>query len=190
MAKTVNVYVKRKIQLGNLTVKQREMWALGNAALASIKTRVGRAIGPDDQPAPPLKHSFRIKRDKDGNIIDKIPLGYSRWGRIKKSRGLKPIRDLHGTGTMSTYQIASFRGRTLKKRSRIKNVGHLMDQLTVRKVGDNKAVITEPTTDAGRMKARGNRSMLGFSPFNTQEIVKAAKLLLSDIKNKLIRVQG
>ena len=75
MAQTVRVYVKKQLRLEKLTVMQKEMYALGNAGLASIIARVSSAKGSNDQPAAPLKES---------------------WRRIKLSRHLKPIRDLRG----------------------------------------------------------------------------------------------
>ena len=167
MSQTVRVYVKKSLRLDLLNIPQRQMYDLGVAGLGTVKQRVAKAYGMADAPAAPLKSES--------------------WKRIKKSKGLKPIRDLHGTGMMYTSNIAAFRNRVMKRKSKLKSVGHLMDQLLVRSVSSNRAVIPEPTTDAGRMKARRNRDMLGFSPFNRQVIVQAAQKALDRLKGTIIK---
>ena len=163
MAGTVRVYVKKQLRLDLLSFSQRQMWALGNAGLDSIKGRVAKARGPEDTPAAPLKSKS--------------------WANIKKSMGLRPIRDLHGTGKAWPQKI---KGRRRKKWA-LQNVGHLMDQLAVRRVAENKAFIDEPTTRFGRIKARAQKSMLMFSPQNRKDIYNAARLLLSESVSKLVR---
>jgi hypothetical protein len=157
---TVNIYVKKQLRLDLLTIPQRKMYDIGVAGLESIKQRVAKAYGVTDSPAAPLKSES--------------------WKRIKKSRGLKPIRDLHGTGMMWPEKGG-------KRKAKLKNVGHLMDQLSVRKVSDNRAYISEPTTRAGRVKARRNRDMLGFSLYNRAAILRAVQVVIGDIKNKIIK---
>ncbi len=168
MSRTVNIYVKKQLRLDRLTLPQRAMYNLGAIALNSIRQRVARAHDLNDAPAPPLKSKS--------------------WIRIKKARGLRPIRDLCGTGMMSTGTIAQYRRRTLKRKSKLKSVGHLMDQIAVRKVSDNMAWITEPPTDAGRIKARGNREMLGFSRSNIAVVLRNGQVLLNQLKDRLLRI--
>jgi len=169
MSKTVNIYVKRQIRLDLLSFKQRQMYDLGNAALGSIKERVARAYGPNDAPAPPLKSES--------------------WKRIKKHFGGRPIRDLEGNGMMLQSTIRHYRDKRSKGKFKInlQYVGHLMDQLSVRKVSDNQAFIVEPTTVAGRIKARGNREMLGFSPRNCAVIYQAATKILGELTKKMVK---
>jgi hypothetical protein len=157
---TVNIYVKKQLRLDMLTIPQRKMYDIGVAGLESIKQRVAKAYAVTDSPAAPLKSES--------------------WKRIKKSRGLKPIRDLHGTGMMWPEKGG-------KRKPKLKNVGHLMDQLSVRKVSDNRAYISEPTTRAGRIKARRNRDMLGFSLYNRAAILRAVQVVIGDIKGKIIK---
>ena len=190
MSKTVQVYVKRQIRLDLLNFKQRQMYDLGNKALESIKTRVARAYGPNDAAAPPLKNSYYLKYNKDGSV-DRIDLGYSSWANIKKGFGGRPIRDLEGNGMMLESTIRHYRNRKQKVRGRwkfnLKYVGHLMEQISVRKVSDNRAFIVEPTTIPGRIKARGNREMLGFSPRNCVEIWREGMKILGDLKTKMVK---
>lgn len=162
MAKAVNVYVKRQLRLDLLTVPQREMYHLGQVAKDAIIKRVKQARGPDDRPAAPLKSES--------------------WKRIKKAKGLRPIRDLQGTGMMWPEQ-----GK--KRRKTPKRVGHLLEQITTRKVTENKAVIPEPSTRAGRMKARTNRDMLMFSPGNEATVIRAANQILITMKNSLVKTK-
>lgn len=162
MGRAVNVYVKRQLRLDLLSIPQRKMYELGNAALESIRERVAKARNVQDAPAAPLKSE--------------------RWKRIKKAKGLKPIRDLRGTGMMWPEKGG-------KRKPKLKPVGHLMDQIAVRKVSDNRAHILEPSTRAGRMKARAaaNRAMLGFSPFNRRVIIARAQDILNNLKDKLVK---
>jgi hypothetical protein len=163
MAQMVRVYVKKQLRLEKLTVMQKEMYALGNAGLASIVTRVSSAKGSNDQPAAPLKES---------------------WRRIKLSRHLKPVRDLRGTGMMWPKKSKAAKPR----KPRLQNVGHLLDQIKVRAVSDYMARIEEPTTRAGRIKARAHRDMLLFSPKDKETVRMAAQRILNGIKNRLINV--
>jgi hypothetical protein len=164
MARAVNIYVKRTLRLDLLNIPQRKMYEIGNVALESIRERVARARGVNDAPADPLKSES--------------------WKRIKMSKGLRPIRDLHGTGMMWPQKSS---GGKRKKKWALKNVGHLMDQLSVRKVTDNQAFITEPTTRPGRIKARAHREMLGLSPFNKSQISAKTGAIVTAMKSKLVK---
>lgn len=163
MAKAVNVYVKRKLRLDLLTVRQREMYRLGQAAKDAIILRVKQARDAYDRPAPPLKSES--------------------WKRIKKAKGLRPIRDLKGTGMM-------WPEKGKKYRKKPKKVGHLLDQINTRKVTDNKAIIPEPSTRAGRKKARSNRNMLLFSPQNKATVIRVANQMLPTVIKRLIKISN
>jgi hypothetical protein len=167
MARAVNIYVKKQLRLDLLNVPQRAMYELGQAALVSIRERVAKAYGPNDAAAAPLKSES--------------------WKRIKKSKGLKPIRDLHGTGMAWPTKMKSGKRR---KKWALKNVGHLMEQISVRRVSDNKAFITEPTTQIGRYKARRHRSMLNFSRLNELAILAKARQILTGITSNLVKTKG
>ena len=69
----------------------------------------------------------------------------------------------------------------------LKNVGHLLDQIKVTRVANNIAVIGEPTTVAGRIKARAHRTMLLFSPKDREAIRQAAQQILNGIKSRLVK---
>ena len=167
MPATVRVYIKKQLRLENLSLMQREMWALGNVGLESVIKRVSSARDSNDAPAAPLKSVS--------------------WKRIKMSRGLRPIRDLRGTGMMMPQK---YKGKKRLRKMQLKNVGHLLDQIKVTRVANNIAVIGEPTTVAGRIKARAHRAMLLFSPKDRETIRQAAQRILNGIKNKLIKFIG
>lgn len=160
MAKTFNVYVKKRLRLDLLSVPQREMYQLGEVARSSILKRISSARGPNDLPAAPLKSES--------------------WKRIKKSKGLRPIRDLKGTGMIWPEKGG-------KRKPRLKKVGHLLDQILVRRVGDNMVKITEPTTRAGRIKARAHRAMFMFSPRDKATVIIAANSILRTLKNRVVK---
>jgi hypothetical protein len=167
MGKPVNIYVKKKLQLGKLNFSQRQMLAVGNAGLNSIKARTKKALDAEDKPA-------KLKSKS--------------WARIKARHGLRNVKDLRGTGQMYTDKIAAFRGRVAKTKRKLKNVGHLIDQILVRKVSENRAYIVEPSTAPGRMKARGNAEMLMLSPTDQRAIKDAAGRAFTKIKNGLVKV--
>jgi hypothetical protein len=112
MGKPVNIYVKKKLQLGKLNFSQRQMLAVGNAGLNSIKARTKKALDAEDKPA-------KLKSKS--------------WARIKARHGLRNVKDLRGTGQMYTDKIAAFRGRVAKTKRKLKNVGHLIDREKKRK---------------------------------------------------------
>jgi len=167
MSKPVNIYVKKRIQLGNLNFKQIQMLAIGNAGLKSIKARTAKALDAEDKPAK-LKSKACAK--------------------IKSRNGLRNVKDLRGTGKMYTDAIAKYRGREAKRKNKLKNVGHLMDQILVRKVSENRAYIVEPSTAPGRMKARGNAEMLRFSPTDSKNISAVARKAFETVKRNLVKV--
>jgi len=167
MSKPVNIYVKKKLQLGKLNFSQRQMLAVGNAGLNSIKARTKKALDSEDKPAK---------------------LKSKAWAKIKSRNGLRNVKDLRGTGKMYTDAIAKYRGREAKRKNKLKNVGHLMDQILVRKVSENRAYIVEPSTAPGRMKARGNAEMLMLSPTDQRAIKDAAVRAFTKIKNGLVKV--
>ena len=167
MGKPVNIYVKKKLQLGNLNFKQIQMLAIGNAGLKTIKGRTKKALDAEDKPA-------KLKSKS--------------WAKIKSRHGLRSVKDLRGTGQMYTDAIAKYRGREAKRKNKLKNVGHLMDQILVRKVSENRAYIVEPSTAPGRMKARGNAEMLMLSPTDQRAIKDAAGRAFTKIKNGLVKV--
>lgn len=166
MSKPVNIYVKKRIQLGNLNFKQIQMLAIGNAGLKSIKERTKKALDAEDKPA-------KLKSKS--------------WAKIKSRRGLRNVKDLRGTGQMYTDAIAKYRGREPKRKNKLKNVGHLMDQILVRKVSENKAYIVQPTTVPGRIKAWAHREMLRFSPTDSKNISAVARKAFETIKRNLVK---
>lgn len=166
MSRPVSIYVKKRLTLGNLNFKQIQMLAIGNAGLNSIKARTKKALDAEDKPA-------KLKSKS--------------WAKIKSRNGLRNVKDLRGTGKMYSGKIAEFRGRVAKTKNKLKNVGHLMEQITVRKVSESKAFITEPTTAPGRMKARGNKEMLRFSPTDAKNIRAVARKAFETVKRNLVK---
>jgi hypothetical protein len=188
MAPFVRVYIKKKLTLNHLTIGQREMYEVGRTALQSIKRRVAAAIGSNDAPAPPLK-TRRARRWSESKMqfVESGP-PRSGWARIKMKYGLRPVRDLHGTGLMWSGKIAEYTHRELKKKSKLKNVGHLMDQLLIRRVSDKAVIIDEPSQIAGRMKALANRDMLLLSPNDCATIDQAVKYIVQSKVRHMKRV--
>jgi hypothetical protein len=169
MSKSVRVYVKKQLRLDLLTLSQRKMYEIGMVGLDSIKKRVARGGGPNDGAAPALRSN--------------------KWKAIKLHNNLKPFRDLHGTGLMWPEKEQDIEKRRAQKtwdKRKLKKVGHLMEQLTVRGVSDTRAVISV-STRAGRKKAAGNRKMLGFSPRNNQDIARSVYATIKEMKGKMVK---
>ena len=155
----VNIYVKKSLRLDLLSPKQLDMYRVGQVGLTSILNRVSKAYGSDDKKAPPLKSRS--------------------WIAIKKYAGLRPIRDLWGTGMMMARPMWEYRnkrkGKDFSGKDALKHVGHMQEQIMVRRVSDNRVDIVEPTTTAGRIKARRNRDMLLLSPNDKKAVFAELK---------------
>ena len=120
MPPSIRIYVKQKVELGRLTFGQRDMAAIGFVAQREIKQRVSRAIGPNDLPSKPLS---------------------KRWSRIKLKAGLRPIRDLRGTGkVMEGHRKTLTRAKKAFKGGR-KFVGHMIDNWGPRTVTENRVTL-------------------------------------------------
>lgn len=165
MAESVRVYFKRTLRLDHLSTNQRDMVALGTEGLNSIRRRLHANRDSSDQPAPPLKSES--------------------WKRIKKKQGLRPIRDLWGTGMAWPAKSKSAKPR----KPVLKFVGHLLDLIHIQSVTDHSVLITEPTTRFGRIKARRHAYMMQFSPNNRSEIAEKIRSMLSQRVKRLAIVK-
>jgi hypothetical protein len=180
----VRCYVKKRLSLERLTVPQRAMYDLANTALQTVIKRTASAIDSADSPAPPLKSHKRVRWSKSQNKWVEYGSANAGWARIKQKYGLKPIRDLRGTGLAMSGRPKP--GARRKHKMRLKNIGHLMEQITVRSVSENFARI-EPSTRMGRIKANKNRAMLLFSPKNCVDIAKAAGKVIVNLAKRMVK---
>lgn len=160
----VKVYVKKRLELGRLTIPQKDMAVLGLAAVRVVKARIAKGQGPNDGPARPLS---------------------PRWAKIKRRLGLNPIRDLRGTGQANSKQFVT--GKKARKAG-IRFVGHMIDNFSLRTVTDNKfkAGLSQ---FAARKKGEGNQQRepwMVFSPSNKKEMITAAQRTLIEQKKKLV----
>ncbi len=62
MAQSVKLWFKKQLRLDHLTFRQREMYEIGEAGLASVKRRLAQARGPADSPAKPLGKGYAIMK--------------------------------------------------------------------------------------------------------------------------------
>jgi hypothetical protein len=159
----IQVYVKKQLRLDLLNIPQRMMAELGQVALDSVKQRVSEGRGPNDGPALPLGRGY---------------------ASFKSRMGLKPIRDLRGTGGAVLLKA----GRR-RKADKLSAKGHMLDNLTLRTVSDNHARAAF-TTEAMLIKARANQRrepFMVFSPRDNAAVKEAAQRLLNQIKDRLVR---
>ncbi len=63
---SVRVYQKKQLRLDLLNFRQRQMYELGSAGVAAVKTRLAAAQGPEDSPAKPLTKRYAIWKTRKG----------------------------------------------------------------------------------------------------------------------------
>ena len=161
MGKVVSIYAKKTVRFGELTFPQQTMVKLGTVGLSSVLNRIQAALGPIDLPAKPLTKNYAI---------------------YKTRHGLRNVRDLRGFGG----QVFLDSGKRRKK-AKWSPMGHMLDNLSLRTVSENKANIGF-TLEQARIKAAANQMreiFLVFSPKNRAAIMEAARRIFLEITNKL-----
>ena len=144
--------------IGLLSMRTEQMYRLGQYALETVKQRITSGVGVNDAPMPPLsqKTSPIMKRGK----FVRQRTGYAAW---KASHGLKPFRDLVGTG---------------------KDGGHMLDNLTIRAVTETMCRMAL-TSRKARAKAIANERrvpFLAFSPTDQRKIqARAAQIFGAEV---------
>ena len=63
---SVRIYQKKEARLDRLSIRQAQMFKIGNVGLASVKNRLAAAQGPTDGPAKPLSRYYAIRKTKMG----------------------------------------------------------------------------------------------------------------------------
>ena len=63
---SVRIYPKKEVRLDRLSVRQAQMFKIGNVGLASVKNRLAAAQGPTDSAAKPLSRYYAIRKTKMG----------------------------------------------------------------------------------------------------------------------------
>jgi hypothetical protein len=63
---SARVFFKKQVRIDHLTYKQQAMFKIGNVGVASVKARVGAALGPTDTPAKPLTKRWAITKTRLG----------------------------------------------------------------------------------------------------------------------------
>lgn len=166
MARAVRVYFKKQLRLDRLTFPQQAMARIGFAGVTAIRQRLQAGLGPADLPAKPLTKRYKA---------------------YKLKRGLKPIRDLFGTGEAFGNQLTR---ATKRRKTGRRFVGHMLDNFTVRTVTENQARLGT-STFAARVKAWANQQRepwMVLSPRNRTAVRAAASIVLNEVKNKLVKI--
>jgi hypothetical protein len=63
---SVRIYQKKVARLDRLSVRQAQMFKIGNVGLAAVKNRLAAAQGPTDGPAKPLSKYYAVRKTKMG----------------------------------------------------------------------------------------------------------------------------
>ena len=103
--KSIRIYVKKKIELSRLNVRQKEMFKLGTVAVAAVKDRLAHARNSHDGAAKPLTKRYAIQKNR---MLSRG--GFRRTGR---GSGRKNVRDLRLSGDM----LRNFTVRTVRDNS-------------------------------------------------------------------------
>ena len=172
-------YNGRKVRLIGFGVRKYQLFRLGNVGVASIRERLSRGVGSNDQQMPPLavrrRRRWSKKQEKwveygDANV------GYA---RDKRRAGLSGIRDLYGMGVGWT-------GSGRKQRQR-KGKSHMLDALRVVSASETQARIDISTADA-RIKARANEQRspwFGFSGRDVRNLLVASREIFGEVVSEL-----
>jgi hypothetical protein len=139
--------------------RKTQMQRLGEFGIRTVKARVARGVGSEDNAMRPLSGKNRAIF-KHGKFVRQA-VGYAAW---KSKHGLQPIRDLAGTG---------------------QDGGHMLDNLTVRSVSESN-VRMSLTARKARAKALSNEKKspwLSFSNEDERKIVAyAAQMFHSQVE--------
>ena len=63
---SMRIWQKNEVRLDRLSIKQTQMFKIGNVGLASVKNRLAAAQGPNDGAAKPLSRYYAIRKTKMG----------------------------------------------------------------------------------------------------------------------------
>ena len=63
---SVRIYQKKEARRDRLSIRQAQMFKIGNVGLAAVKNRLAAAQGPTDGPAKPLSRYYAIRKTKMG----------------------------------------------------------------------------------------------------------------------------
>src|ERR1039458_7457003 len=63
---SVRIYQKKEARIDRLSIRQAQMFKIGNVGLASVKNRLAAARGPTARPAKPLSRYYAIRKTKMG----------------------------------------------------------------------------------------------------------------------------
>jgi hypothetical protein len=133
--------------------------SMGEYGLQLIRDRVAKGIGADDAPMPPLSGRNFAVFERQGNVRVFVRREYRGYQGEKQRRGLKPIRDLRGTGEYGG--------------------GHMLDAIRINYLDDRRCEFGI-TTLPQRQKARNNERIhpwWGWSPSDVQKMaVKAQEM--------------
>jgi len=154
---SVRVYVKKKIEISRLNFDQKQMVTLGTIGLGSIKTRIGRALNPNDAPAKPLTRRYAIRKSRLRGLQKFV--GPTFGG----TRAITNKRDLTLTGNM-------LRNLRLSTVSENKVSMRWTSRLERQKAANNQRL--DPFVD--------------FSPKNVQDVAKNAGQILSNLISRLV----
>jgi hypothetical protein len=139
--------------------KRRQMEVLGQFALRTVIARTKQGLGSNDQAMPALsrKSSPVLKHGK----FVRQRVGYAEW---KAKHGLRPIRDMVGTGKVG---------------------GHMLDNPSVRQVTDSSVRIAI-TSRSARAKAISNEKRTPFFSFSDSDQKKimdrAAEIFTAEVQ--------
>lgn len=169
----------RRVRLMGFGVRKYQLFRLGNIGVESIKERLSRGVGSNDQQMPPLKFTRRKRYSKKQQKWVEYGAADSGYPREKAKAGLSGIRDLYGLGVGWT-------GSGSRRRQR-KGSSHMLDALRVVSASETQARIDISTADA-RIKARANEQRspwFGFSGRDVRNLLMASREIFGEVISEL-----
>lgn len=135
---------------GGISFAAVQMKQLGDFAIETVKGRVAKGVGSDDAAMPALS-TKRAPVFLGGKFV-----GAGGYAGAKVAGGGQPIRNLYGLGAKGSGPWAK---------------GHMLDNLSVRKVSDTQVQIGF-STDWARGKARANEQRAPWFQFSGGDAAK------------------
>lgn len=153
---------------GGISFAAVQMYQLGNVAIGVLKERVAKGVGSDDSPMPPLS-AKRAPIFYKGKFV-----GAGGYAGAKAAMGGSPIRNLYGPGEKGTGPWAK---------------GHMLDNLSVRKVSDSQVQIGF-TTDWARGKAQKNEQRSPWFAFSGGDMTRILAFAQEQLWPKAVKDFG
>lgn len=171
-------YQGRRVRLIGFGPRKYQLFRLAQIGVASIKARVSRGVGSNDQQMPPVSN----KRERQFKRFSKRQ---NRW--VTFGRELPSYADTKGSNIRNLYGPGIGWTGSGKKRRLRKTESHMLDELRVTSASSTRATIDISKADA-RIKARANEQRapwFGFSGRDVRNLTVASGQIFGEMVSEL-----